>query len=646
MRAPRARDRRRARRATRRPLDADEVERGAARSSPGSRTTTSPSSATASTSSSTATAAELALVSVAGSGLGILRQSSGEASSRGFDALPPARASARARAVPAQPHQGQLARDGAPPGVPRLRRRQALRRRRRASSASGASSASTRTTAYHASPREIPILRRKVDAVLARAAFPADSHNEKALIEILETYPRDELFQIVGRRAVRDRDGDPPPRRAPARAAVRAPRHLRPLPVLPRVRAARPLQHREPAAHRAHPQVGRSTRLEHRLHDARVGVGARAPALHRLRRTRTALPEIDERKIETRLVAATRSWADDLEEALVDEHGEERGSALYRRYARGLPGRLPRRLGRRAPRWPTSAASRRSSEDEDLALSLYRPLEAPHGALRAKLFRAGAAARALRRAAAVREHGREGRRRAALRGHAARPRAPVWIYDFGLTYAGRRDSRPTRCASAFQDAFIRAWRGDAENDGYNRLVLRAGLTWREVTVLRAIARYLRQAGTTFSDRYVEHALVAHPQVARLLRRARSRALRPRRRRRRRRRRAARASEIEEQIDAVESLDQDRILRSFLGVVRAMLRTNYFQRDPSGARKPYLSFKLDPSRLAVAAAAAPALRDLRLLAARSRACTCAAARSRAAASAGRTGARTSAPRSSA
>ena len=90
-------------------------------------------------------------------------------------------------------------------------------------------------------------------------------------------------------------------------------------------------------------------------------------------------------------------------------------------------------------------------------------------------------------------------------------RQPVWIYDFGLTSRRRAelDGR-RRCARAFQDAFVRAWRGDVENDGYNRLVLRARLTWREVTVLRAIARYLRQTGTTFSDHYVEQALVGHP----------------------------------------------------------------------------------------------------------------------------------------
>src|SRR6185295_9328752 len=151
-----------------------------------------------------------------------------------------------------------------------------------------------------------------------------------------------------------------------------------------------------------------------------------------------------------------------------------------------------------------------------------------------------------------------------------------------------------RVRDVFQEAFIRSWRGDTESDGYNRLVLRAGLTSREATVLRAIGRYLRQAGTTFSDRYTENALVAHPRVARLLVDLLLARFDPDATDADRAERLT--EEIEGQIDAVESLDQDRILRSFLAVARAMLRTNFFQRDESGARKQCLSFKLDPEQL--------------------------------------------------
>ena len=124
-------------------------------------------------------------------------------------------------------------------------------------------------------------------------------------------------------------------------------------------------------------------------------------------------------------------------------------------------------------------------------------------------------------------------------------------------------------------------------------MLGGALTWREITVLRAIGKYLRQARITYSDRYVEQALVAHPEIARLLVALFQARFDPRRNDRDD---AAEVAErIEEAIDAVESLDQDQILRMFLGVVRAILRTNYFQTGPTEAAS-HLSFKLDPSEL--------------------------------------------------
>src|SRR5204863_5804538 len=161
---------------------------------------------------------------------------------------------------------------------------------------------------------------------------------------------------------------------------------------------------------------------------------------------------------------------------------------------------------------------------------------------------------------------------------------PAWIYDFGLTYDGQRILEAEQVRETFQDSFIRAWEGEVENDGYNRLVLQAGLGWREIAVLRAIAKYLRQAGTTFSDTYVEQAMSAHPQIAARLVELFVARFDPTRSDRDTQ---ALVEKIERAIDAVESLDQDQILRSFLGVIQAMLRTNWFQVGADGQSKPYL-----------------------------------------------------------
>ena len=231
-------------------------------------------------------------------------------------------------------------------------------------------------------------------------------------------------------------------------------------------------------------------------------------------------------------------------------------------------------------------------EADGLGISLYRPLEAGPRMLRAKLFRAG---RPLMLSDVLPLFENMGVQVADERPYPIAPRGRdgVWIYDFGLTYSGGGDLDTGGIRESFQDTFVRAWRGEVDNDAYNRLVLGAALTWREITVLRAIGKYLRQARITYSDSYVEQALVAQPEIARLLVALFQARFDPRRTDR------ADAGEIAERIgeaiDAVESLDQDQILRMFLAVIQAILRTNYFQTGPTEAAS-HLSFKLDPTAL--------------------------------------------------
>ena len=220
-------------------------------------------------------------------------------------------------------------------------------------------------------------------------------------------------------------------------------------------------------------------------------------------------------------------------------------------------------------------------------------------------------------------------------------RDQAWIYDFGLRCVAEDVER---VRDDFQDAFLGAWRGELEDDGLNGLVLRAALTGREITIVRAIAKYLRQAGIAFSDAYMERTLLGHPDIATLLVKlfcarfdpdGAATPTRPSGSTPRSARRSTRST----------SLDEDRILRSFLSVVRAMLRTNYFGVDEDGAPQPYLSFKLDPAQIPLLPAAAAEVRDLRVLAAlRGRAPARRQGRPRRVALVG-PAARTSAPRSS-
>jgi glutamate dehydrogenase len=528
------------------------------------------------------------LVSTPGSGLGVLRQPGGKASARGFDKLPHA---VRARAL--EPYLLNLTKANSRATVHRPAYLDYVGVKQ--FDGEGRVVGERRFlglythTAYHASPREIPILRRKVDSVLARAAFPKDSHNEKALLEILEGYPRDELFQISPDDLFRIAMGilhlgERQRMRLFARRDT-FDRFLSCLVFVPRDRFNTENRRRIEGILR---QATGATSIDY---TTRVSESVLVRLHYLVYAEPGRLPRLDEREIETLLVAATRSWADDLEEALLDEHGEERGGSLFRRYRDAFPAAY------RADWVPRSALAdigqiEALRQPDDLALRLYRPLEAPLGALRAKVFRAGTPLALSSMLPLFEDMGVEV---ADERPYEITPseRESVWIYDFGLTYRGGEDLQTDLVREAFQESFIRVWRGDAESDGYNRLVLRAGLTWHETTVVRAIGRYLRQAGTTFSDRYVEQALGTNARVARLLMDLFRARFEPGR---------ADAEEaerlvhsIEAAIDAVESLDQDRILRNFLDVVQAMLRTNFFQASGAGLAE-CLSFKLDPPKL--------------------------------------------------
>jgi glutamate dehydrogenase len=532
---------------------------------------------------------ELRLNAVPGSGLGILRQSGGETSSRAFNKLPQ-----EVRGLALEPHLLNLTKANSRSTVHRPAYLDYVGVKR--FDAEGRVTGERRFlglythTAYQSRASEIPILRRKVRTVLERASFPHGSHNEKALIEILEAHPRDELFQVDADELYETAIGILHlGERQRLRLFVRRDRFGRfysCLVFVPRDRFNTENRRRIEAILR---DVTDAKSLDY---TTRVSESVLV-RLHYMAYTEPGhRPSVDRRTVELMMVAATRSWTDDLEQALIEDQGEERGKELFRRYGEAFP------TAYRADWVARSALAdiRHIEELPDhggLEISLYRPLEAGPGMLRAKLYRSGRPV-ALSDVLPLFEN--MGVQVADERPYAVRPRDSegVWIYDFGLVRRGEGDPDADGVSEAFRAAFLKAWRGEAENDGYNRLVLGAGLSWRQVTVLRAVGRYLRQTGSTFSDRYVEQVLVDHPEVASMLIdlfRARfdpdeadeSTA-------------ETVAARIEKAIDGVESLDQDQILRRFLAVARSMLRTNFFQRADGDELKPYVSFKLDPTEL--------------------------------------------------
>jgi glutamate dehydrogenase len=300
---------------------------------------------------------------------------------------------------------------------------------------------------------------------------------------------------------------------------------------------------------------------------------------------------LDLSELEARVAAATREWADDLHDALFEQLGEARAAPLFERYGDAFPSAYRDDFPARQAVLDVNRMEKLDS-GRDLAMTLYLPLASAADHLAFKLLSYGKPI-LLSDVLPLLEN--MGVKVTDERPYEIRPRdrEPIWIYDFGLRHEAGAEFQADRIRETFQDTFARTWRGDTEDDGFNALVLTAQLTAREIAVLRAIAKYLRQAGSTFSQDYMEEALAAHPGIARQLVELFRLRLDPVRFEDTDAKARALAQEIDAAIDRVESLDEDRIFRSFLRVVRAVLRTNYFQKDVDGQAKSYLSLKLDP-----------------------------------------------------
>ncbi|OSZ56524.1 NAD-glutamate dehydrogenase [Streptomyces pharetrae CZA14] len=458
------------------------------------------------------------------------------------------------------------------------------------------------SAAYTESVRRVPVIRRKVDAVLEGAGFSPNSHDGRDLLQILETYPRDELFQtpvdelrsivtsvlyLQERRRLRlylrqDEYG----------------RYYSALVYLPRDRYTTGVRLRiidilkeELGGISVDFTAWNTESILSRLHFV-----VRVPQGTEL----TQLSDADKERIEARLVAAARSWADGFAEALNAEFGEERAAELTRRYADAFP------EGYKADHSPRSAVAdlvhlERLEADQDFALSLYEPVGAGPDERRFKIYRTGEAVSLSKVLPVLNRLGVEvmDERPYELR---CADRRVAWIYDFGLRMPkaqnGATDGAYTSddARERFQDAFAATWTGLAENDGFNALVLTAGLTWRQAMVLRAYAKYLRQAGSTFSQDYMEDTLRDNVHTTRLLVSLFEARMSPERQRAGHEIVDALLEELDAALDQVASLDEDRILRSFLTVIKATLRTNFFQKAASGRPHDYVSMKFDPQAI--------------------------------------------------
>jgi glutamate dehydrogenase len=448
---------------------------------------------------------------------------------------------------------------------------------------------------YTMSPKLIPILRRKVEQVIAMSKLDNTEHEGRELNRVLELFPREELFQssvqnlfdtVTAVNQIQER--------RLTRLFVRKDAHGKFFNCLVYI-----------------PRDAYTTELRIEIQNilcAALGAEESEFTTHFsesilvrchfvLRVNPTINVNYEHEELEEQIVQATLSWEDRLRIRLIEEFGEERGEDLTASLGKGFP------PGYRDDFDPRVAvldikSIERLSRGKELEMNLYRMLEEGDNLLRLRLYHKGESL-PLSDVLPILEN-------LGLRVVTERPyevRAAdgdrYFIQEFSLIYALSHDIELDKVRDEFSDAFSRIWFGEAESDSFNRLLIGTRLGWREIALLRAYSRYLRQVQFPYSIEYIAETMANHLHISAAIVELFLTRFSPvfdgdddwR---------ALREDVVEEQIlsslDNVQNLGEDRIIRQFVTVIKATQRTNFFQEGRPGELKSYFSFKMCPGEI--------------------------------------------------
>jgi len=449
---------------------------------------------------------------------------------------------------------------------------------------------------YSRSVSDVPYLRVKVEEAMEMSGYIPNTHDSKALRHILEKYPRDELFQIeteellrICQNIIRLQERQ---RIALFLRADPFGRYISCLVYIPRDRFGTKLRE-DIQAILEEETNGVCANFYTTLDDS---VFARVMFVINISQKNP--PKIAPRRIEKRLRQAGQTWSERLTQALTDAYEDDQKiTDLTLRYAEAFPVAYTLTYKARQSVFDIEKIETALSENR-IVLDLYRPNDMDLSQIRLKVFHLGSPI-TLSDVMPILED--MGLRVIAELPFEVKPKGSdqsLWIHDFLLETPEIDDFVViNNVKENFERAFVRIWYKMVDNDGLNRLVLSANANWKEITILRAYVRYIKQLRFPFSRSYIERALTDNPKISRMLVDLFKAYHDPAVEKDSENLAAGCAVAIDHELEKVLSSDYDNILRSIMTLIEATLRTNYYQRQKSdGKSKPYLSLKFDSGKI--------------------------------------------------
>lgn len=442
---------------------------------------------------------------------------------------------------------------------------------------------------YNNSARDVPLVGDKIKRVMEASGFAPNSHAAKALLNILETYPRDEIVQAseadlleVGLGVLQMQERDM------TRVFVRQDifgRFCSCMVYVPKERYNTLLRERTQQI------LAQTFNTEHEVDFTTYFSESSLARTHYTVRLNHQAQDIDVKELEQNLIEAARTWEDNFERILSSTFGEAQANTLNKRYANAFPRAYKEEI---LPSVAIADIEQLEALDDEhrLGMLFYRSREENESSkhVRLKLFHKDEPIHLSDVLPMLENFG--------LRIIGESPYqiktsdgSRYWILDFNMLHSNTKlDLEASR--ELFQDAFARVWQGHYEDDGFNRLVLSAGLTGRQVVILRMFAKYMRQIGTTFSQSYIESTFSKYPLISTLVVKLFYTKFEPNVKSRSKKLEALQ-TRINAELEEVANLDDDRIVRRYVELICAALRTNFFQHDNAGHEKPYISVKFMP-----------------------------------------------------